>query len=126
MTNAKMQALNDSIRELSSTILQEVERLIEEDLILELRKNLPKMFTALNSLAKLDVTLAYVELITGSRVMYTRPCPLDPNKLNENSIAYRDYLKRNSPVILMRQGVNPILAFHRKETNPVTNDVLLD
>lgn len=126
LTNAKMQTLNDSIRDLSSTILQEVERLIEEDLILELRKNLPKMFTVLNSLAKLDITLAFVELISGSSVAYSRPNPIDPTKLSNHSASFRVYIKQNSPLFFMKQGVNPIIAFHRKEQSPVTNDVFLD
>ena len=100
LTNSKMQALNDNIRELSATILREVEQLIEEDLILELRRNLPKIFTVVDSLAKLDVTLAFIEYITASNVFHSRPKPL--NALNSLPQTPSSYLNINSPAIYMK------------------------
>ena len=48
--------------------------MIEEELILELKKNLPKMFKVLGKLAKLDVCLAYIDFIrTHDHINFTKP-----------------------------------------------------
>ena len=51
----------------------EVEKMLEEELILELKKNLPAMFKVLSKVSKLDIGLAFVEYIQSSRSVMTRP-----------------------------------------------------
>lgn len=81
-----MQAQNDNIHKLASTILKEVERMIEEDLILELKSNLPAMFKVLSKVSKLDVTLAFVEYVQSSEVEHCRPILLSSQSLNHDQL----------------------------------------
>ena len=86
--------------------------MIEEELILELKSNLPKMFKVLSKLSKLDIGLAFVDYIQNSKVGFSRPILL-PKQLDPMT---QNYLNSNSPVLLMRRGYNPMLAHFLNNT----------
>ena len=47
--------------------------MIEEELILELKSNLPSMFKVISKVAKLDIGLAYMDYIHSLPVQTSRP-----------------------------------------------------
>ena len=100
-----MQAQNDNIQKLACTILKEVERMIEEDLILELKSNLPRMFKVLSKISKLDISLAFVEYVQSSQVPLCRPILINSPKVTLNP-----YLKVNQPALYLSRGYNPLLS----------------
>ena len=58
--------------------------MIEEDLILELKSNLPQMFKVLSKISKLDVSLAFVDYVQSSQVRMCRPIFLNSRSFDHS------------------------------------------
>ena len=96
LTNAQMHAQNNNMQELANTILHEVEEMLEEELILEFKKNLPAMFKVLRKVSKLDIGLSFVEYIQSSKSVMTRPI-----LVTKSTAELLPYLTLNEPLIYM-------------------------
>ena len=120
LTNAQMHAQNNNMQELANTILHEVEEMLEEELILEFKKNLPAMFKVLSKVSKLDIGLSFVEYIQSSKSVMTRPI-----LVTKSTAELLPYLNLNEPLIYMLRAVNPLLSVKAVQ-NQVPNDVFLD
>ena len=59
--------------------------MIEEDLILELKSNLPQMFKVLSKISKLDVSLAFVDYVQSSQVPMCRPIFLNSKSFDHSA-----------------------------------------
>ena len=99
--------------------------MIEEDLILELKSNLPQMFKVLSKISKLDVSLAFVDYVQSSQVSMCRPVFLNSTKSYAHS-KNNPFLQQNQPAIYMKRGYNPLLSFFHSSMPQTQNDVYLD
>lgn len=64
-------------------------------------------------MAKLDVTVAFVQYIKQSNTFHSRPIPFEAGKagiVGQSAAAVKAYIEANSPCFYMTSGYNPLLA----------------
>ena len=108
--------MNDQITQLADTILEQVEKVLEDQLIMQLKKNMPKISVILGKIAKLDIAVGFVGYIRQQTVEMCIPTVIDEESdLTETTLSRQEqrFTKSNLPVIYMKQGFNPLLLQFR-------------
>jgi DNA mismatch repair protein MutS len=112
-----MKVNNDQIEKIVLSLMQEVEALVEDHLILQIRDNLTLVQRVLAKIAKLDIGVAFVQYIRSNRQSNVwMSCPIFVDEVKDCNV---------SPVFLLKSGTNPLLlkAITHK---PAPNDVYAD